>query len=256
MKNRKIIIYFVIFILLSLLVYFLVYKNNDSYSTSIITYTKNGSYVAYPQIDDLKDKKKQDKINRLLKDQILFGAKNYMGKYIVDFSYPDYVYEFSSGVGLANEDIASFWYSFNSYGEVIIENEGVMRDTYRFFCITIDMKTGEKIELPDFMIIDERLINSNDGSGIETDYNSEANPVFHNFKDAFMIYTLEQEKDVFHLFTPQEIIDRLMDTQSETNWYIDETKNIVFCSGKSSVKIPYNKISDAIYPKYSKILNK
>ncbi len=56
-------------------------------------------------------------------------------------------------VGFANEYIASFWYSFVSYGEVDLEHEGIMRDTYRFFCITIDMKTGKKIELSDFMVV-------------------------------------------------------------------------------------------------------
>jgi hypothetical protein len=255
-KNRKFVVYSVIFILLALLVYYLVDKNNNSYSTSIISYTKNGSYVEYPQIVDLKDEKKQDTINQLLKDQVLFGAKNYVGKYIVDFSYSDYVYEFSSDVGFANEYIASFWYSFVSYGEVDLGPEGIMRDTYRFFCITIDMKTGKKIELSDFMVVDERLINSNDGTKIETNYDSAANPTFHNFKDAFMVYTSEQEKDVYHLFTPQEIIERLMDTQGETNWYIDENKNIVFCSGKNFVEIPYNEIADAIYPKYLDMLKK
>lgn len=51
-KNHSI---FCNFILLVLIVYYLVDKNNHSYSTSIISYTKNGSYVEYPQIADLKD---------------------------------------------------------------------------------------------------------------------------------------------------------------------------------------------------------
>lgn len=256
MKNKKIIIYSVIFIALALLVYYLIDERNDSYSINIISYTKNDSYVEYPQISDLRDTKKQDDINKLLEDQVFYGAKDYMNKPFVDFSIPGCDYHYESGAGFSNRYISSFWYSFDAYDKNGSGVFGFMGYTDRFFGITIDMKTGKKIELSDFMIIDERLINSNDGSGIETDYNSVANPVFHNFKDAFMIYTLEQEKDVYHLFTPQEIIDRLMDTQGETNWYIDETKNIVFCSGKSSVKIPYNKISDAIYQKYFEILNK
>ena len=236
--------------LLPLLLYCLVDKDDDSYSTNIISYTENGSYVEYPQIYDLKDKKKQDTINQLLKDQVLFGAKNYMGEYIVNFSYPNYVYEFSSGVGFANEYIASFWYSFDSYGEVDLGDGGIMRDTYRFFCITIDMKTGEKIDLSDFIIIDERLINGGDGTGIETDYNSEANPTFHNFKDAFMVYTTEKERDSFHTFSLQDTIDELKNTDCETRWYIDENKNIVFCCITNFVSIPYNEISELIYSKY------
>ena len=73
------------------------------------------------------------------------------------------------------------------------------------FCITIDMETGKKIELSNFMVIDERLINSSDETHNETDYDSAANPIFHNFKDAFIVYTSKQEKDMYHIYTQQEI---------------------------------------------------
>lgn len=254
MKNRKFIVYSVILIVFFLLVYYQVDKNNDSYSINIISYTNNESYVEYPQVNDLKDIKKQDDINNLLEDQVFHGAKDYMNKSFVDFSIPGCEYHYTCGAGFSNRYISSFWYSFNAYDKNGSGVFGFMGYIDRFFCITIDMNTGKKIELSDFMVVDERLINSNDGTMIETNYNSAANPIFHNFKDAFMVYTSEQEKDEYHLFTPQEIIDRLIDTQGETNWYIDENKNIVFCSGKNFVEIPYNEFADVIYPKYLDML--
>jgi hypothetical protein len=255
-KIRKIAltVAFVIFIII-----LVNYKKNDNlstYTTSIESYTENTSYVEYPCIHGLKDKMKQDSINKLLKDQIFLGAKDYENKTFVDFSYPNYVFKFKSGAGFANKFISSFWYSFDGFGEVDFGSEGVMRDTYRFYGITIDMETGKKIDLSDFMVIDERLINSSDGNLTEPNYNSDVNPTFHNFKDAFMIYTSEHDKDAYHIFTSEEIIDMLKDRERETNWYIDENKNIVFIFGNSGVDIPYTAISDAIYPKYLAALKK
>lgn len=251
MKKVRILIFSVIIIIIIIIIINYRMDNYiDNYSTTIVSYTQNNSYVEYPYIDGLKDRKKQNAINKLLKDQVLLGAKDYENKTFVDFSYPNYKFNFKSGVGLANNYISSFWYSFEGSGEVQFGSEGVMRDTHRFFCITIDMKTGKKINLSDFMVIDERLINSSDGNPEEPNYDSVCYPTFHKFKDAFEIYTSEQEMDAYHVFTQQEIIDMLKDTDSETNWYIDENKNIVFSFLENDVEIPYTAISEAIYPKY------
>ncbi len=58
------------------------------------------------------------------------------------------------------------------------------------------METGEKLELSKFMIIDERLINSTDGSGKETNYDSPAYD-YHTFKDLYCVYTSEKKKIIF-----------------------------------------------------------
>lgn len=231
-------------------------KKESSYSVTIKSYTKNGSHIEFPQIEGLGDKEKQNKINALLEKQVFLGAKNYLGEPFVDFSNPNYVYEFKSGSGLTNAEIASFWYSFNAYGEVYLDNGEVMRDTSRFFCITVDMKTGEVINLPDFMIVDERLINSTDGDDTKPDYDSAIQPTFHSLKDVFMIYSANHEKDNFHIFTPQETIDRLMNLKNETNWYITKNKDISFCFNQNSVEIPYSKIIELIHSEYINSLEK
>ncbi len=234
--------------------YLKVNSNISNYTTSIESYTINGSYVEYPCINGLKDQKKQEDINKLLEEQVLYGAKLYTGEPFVDFSNPNLEYKFKSGVGLANKYIVSFWYSFNEYE---YSNNRIIGETYRFFCITIDMKTGKEIKLPDFMVIDERLINSNDGTYIKTDYDSAANPVFHNFKDAFEVYTKEEERDSYHIYSQQEMIDLLKDTSGETTWYIDENKKVIFYYTEINVvDIPYSEIADAIYPKYREALKK
>ena len=254
MKRTRSIICFLIFVMF---ITACAFSNKDGLGYSIIIkeYDENGSHIKYPQIEGLKSKEKQDSINTHLKEQVFLGAKNHLNEPFVDFSNPDYVYNFESGVGFASYNIASFWYSFDAYGEVHLDDGGVMRDTSRFYCVTIDMKTGEVIELSDFMIVDERLINSADGDNIEPDYSSATQPNFHRFKDAFMIYDLEDEKDSFHIFTDQEIIGKLKDTNSETNWYIDENENVVFSFDNNFVKIPYNRITELIHSQYLNDLN-
>ena len=68
------------------------------------------------------------------------------------------------------------------------------------------------LDLSDFMVVDERLINSTDGSNLETDYNSAVRYPYHKFKDVFCVYTTEEEKDNFHSYTSQEAIEILKES--------------------------------------------
>jgi hypothetical protein len=229
-------------------------RSRNGYSTAVIAYTENNSHVEYPQISGLKDGEKQAKINKFLKDYVLLGPKLYTGEPFVDFSHPVDVYRYSSGVGFTNKHIASFWYYFHAYDPVGTGSFGLQGYTYRFFCATIDMRTGEKIELTDIMEIDERLINSSDGDMTEPDHNGEFIPIFHQFKDAFEIRLKGEERDAFHRFTAEEAIDMLKDTSGETTWYITGDGSFEFCFSRNFVTIPYEAISDAVYPEYRALL--
>lgn len=227
-------------------------KYSKAYSVTIESFTENGSYVEYPQIEGLGDKEKQARINDLLKEQVYTGAKNYLYQTFVDFSDPEYIYEFRTYVRFANRDIASFSYSFDAHGMV----NGVLQDNSRYYGVTIDMKTGEKLKLQDFMVVDERLINSTDGTNYETDYKSAVTPTIHKAKDFFGVYFSEDEEDIFHTYTPQQVIDKLKNPQGEANWYIDESRKIAFTNGQYSIHIPYDQLSDIIYPHYLESLSK
>lgn len=248
------------FILIALL--FLIYCGKNSYSANnstailsaeILSYQENDSYVEYPQIKGLTDITQQNAINTLLKEEMLIGAKTVDREPLIDFN-SDLVYTIESRIGFLNEDITSFAYSLSGYSKNF---ETSWKNHFsRNYGITVDMKTGEKINLTDFMVVDERLLHSSDGTGLTTDYNSPANFTSHNFKDAFMIYFSEEEKDNYHRYTPQSIIDSLKDATGETNWYIDSDKNIVFMWIDNWIKLPYNEVSDLIYPQYLAALEK
>lgn len=55
-----------------MLITFLVFADNSDkdYSVIIKSFTENGSYIEYPQISGLKDKKKQERINTILEEQV------------------------------------------------------------------------------------------------------------------------------------------------------------------------------------------
>lgn len=256
LKRKKIIAILVIIAIVTatIMAFSLSSENEVNYKAKIVSYTINESYVEYPQIYGLKEKEKQDAINKILEAQVLKGAKNYKYETFVDLSDTDYAYTYKISVGVINEDIASFLYSFNAFATRPLEDDWKGHFS-RDYGVTIDMKSGKKIELWDFMEIDERLINSDDGTNIETDYNSVTLPEFHNFKDAFMVYGSEEEEDIHHIWSIEESIANLKDKRDETNWYIDKNKNIVFYYSDNCVKIPYTQISDAIYSKYLRILD-
>lgn len=232
----------------------------STYTAYIESEKINESHVEYPQIQGLKDLNLQRTINKLLRSETTNGAKvsqlidnQLVYSTFVDFDDTDVSYEYKSGIGFTNESLASFWYSFTGYGEKL----GWQGYVDRFYGLTINMKTGEKIHLTDFMEVDERLICSGIPDASEPDYNSVKTPAFYTFKDAFMIYMTEDEYDPFHIFTPEYIIDLLKDTEGETMWYIDEKgKNIIFHFDKYNyVSIPITELKDLIYPEYQKMLN-
>ena len=240
--------------LLFIILFVWIYGKQKSYSVTMEFFTENGSHVEYPQIKNLKDKKKQKRINEILKEQIYLGAKDSLLEPFVDFSNPRYVYDFKVEVGYTDQYIASFLYSFFAHGFDGPDDKYHQHNS-RNYGVTIDMETGEKLELSKFMIIDERLIDSTDGSGKETNYDSPAYD-YHTFKDLYYVYTSEKEKDNFHQYTMQDIIEQLNSSIRETMWYIDKDKNIVFYRGDASLRIPYTELEEIIYPSYLEDLRK
>lgn len=227
--------------------------DNKTDDTAYITScSKNGSHIEYPQIEGIKDPNLKQKINKLLQEEVIKGPKDASNQNFVDFSDPQSRYDYTSGVGFLNENIGSFWYSFTCYNQ----KYGPQGFIYRYFCITINMKTGTEIHLTDFMDVDDRLINSGVPNAPKPDYNGVGTPIFHTFKDAFEIYRSDSEKDPFHVFKPEWVLKELRDTRSESRWLIEKNKDISFYTGidYNFVTIPFAEISGLIHPNYLKML--
>ena len=71
--------------LLFIILFAWIYGKEKSYSVTMEFFTENGSHVEYPQIKNLKNKKKQKEINKILEEQIYLGAKDYLLEMFVDF---------------------------------------------------------------------------------------------------------------------------------------------------------------------------
>lgn len=220
----------------------------------IASASENGSHIEYPQIEGIKNPELKQKINNLLKEEVIKGPKDASNQNFVDFSDPQCQYNYTSGIGFLNQSIGSFWYSCTCYNQ----KYGPQGFIYRYFCITINMKTGNEIQLTDLMDVDERLINSGVPNAPKPDYNGVGTPIFHTFKDAFEIYTTDAEKDPFHVFKPEWVLGELKNTESETGWLIEKNKDITFYAGidYNFVTIPFAEVSDLIHPKYLRMLER
>lgn len=229
-------------------------SNEETLNYSIVkkSYMEGISYVEFPQIEGIEDKEKQGHINQLLKDRALYGGKTYDNENFVDFTNRNFEYNFKYRIGLVNDYIVSFIYYISWYGEWVQDTGRVERYVSdRCIGITINMMNGEEIRLIDLMAVDERLINSTDGSGEETDFDSAANPICHTFKDAFAIYSTPEEEDAYHYYSEQEVINKyLISPNSETLWYISKEKYIEFNFGDTGIDIPYAEITELIYSQY------
>lgn len=224
------------------------------YKISIDSYSENGSYMEYPKINGLENIKIQDRINRLFWHEAWYGAKDYKGEAFVDFSSTDYIYDYNCKITFSNQYLLSYTFGFFAHGLDTGDGNPSSQNNSRSLGVTIDLRDGKKINLTDFMEVDERLIHKNDGDLTEPDYFSEAKLPFHKFKDAFEVYETEDEKDNFHWRGVQEAINDLKDPMKETRWYINENKEIVFSYGSNWVTIPYKNFEDLIYPEYVAVL--
>lgn len=227
-------------------------NNKTNYTAYIVSSSENGSHIEYPQIEGIRNLGLKQKINNMLKEEVIKGPKDASNQSFVDFSDSQSQYSYKSGVGFLNKYIGSFWYSFTCYNQ----KYGPKGFIYRCFCITINMKTGDEIHLSDFMDIDERLINSGVPNAPKSDYNGVGTPIFYTFKDAFEIYTTDAEKDPYHIFKPEWVLEELRNKESETRWLIEKNKDIMFYAGidYNFVTIPFAEISGMIRPKYLKML--
>lgn len=186
-------------------------EETDDYNVKIVEYIQDNAYIEYPQVYGLKDTKKQATINEVLKEGAWYGAKGFEYRTLVDLSDPNDEYTCRIKVGLVNREIISCICDLDIYC-------GYDRPGFHTYGVTVDMRTGKKIELSDFMEIDERLINSSDGDSTEPDYGSPCIPKFHKFKDAFEIYDSKEEEDSYHIRSVQNAIYWLEDRKGESNW--------------------------------------
>lgn len=117
--------------------------------------------------------------------------------------------------------------------------------------VVIDLRTGRKLELSDFVELDRRIIDYRADDYRVSDYNSAAQTLYYSFMDAFGVYEDDNEKDQFHRrMDIEEALEWLRDGSIE--WAVVENKTLLLYLYVSSreqawIEIPYSYIEEFAY---------
>jgi hypothetical protein len=172
----------------------------SSYSIVRTNYDKNSKEkkigIFFPQISGLPDKTKQNKINKLIKDNALVDFQKEMTSY--EWYDLDYTIMWSSN------RLLSIKFRGNCY------NEGAAHPSSFCFTVNMDINTGKRILLPDFINMDDNFVNLfinkaqflNDPVYLPTDELSALK------EDQFSISNLQYEfgKDAIFYFTSTGVV--------------------------------------------------
>lgn len=134
------------------------FTGDQKYITVTNTYIDEEISIRYPQVKGLGDNSKERKINELIKNDILDSTIGSVNPNKTKRDLLDLTMDFD--IKMDTPEILSVLYSgYSTYytGDPDIRNWS--SHGYRFHSITINMITGEKLELSDFVNIDLELIN-------------------------------------------------------------------------------------------------
>ncbi len=116
--------------------------------------------------------------------------------------------------------------------------------------VLFDIRTGRKLKLSDFVVLDRRIIDYRADDYQVPDYNSAAQTLYYSFMDAFQVYEDDNGKDRFHQrMDIEEVLDML--SNERIGWAVEENKTLLlyyyFSSEQSWIKIPYSYIEEFAY---------
>lgn len=114
--------------------------------------------------------------------------------------------------------------------------------------VVFDIRTGRKLKLSDFVVLDRRIIDYRADDYQAPNYNSPAQTLYYSFMDAFEVY--EDEKYEYHRqMNVEEALDMLSNEKIE--WAVEENKTLLlyyyFSPMQSWIEIPYSYIEEFAY---------
>lgn len=118
-------------------------SNNMTYQLIKNVYTNKNVTVNYPQIINLGDDNKQNKINELIKNEALYGFTNGVDDNLS--------LEINYDIKLESADVVSILYSG------VAGFKGAAHPTNLLYTTNINIKNGKKLKLVDLIKIDENL---------------------------------------------------------------------------------------------------
>jgi hypothetical protein len=138
-------------------------ENNNTYTFATETYQYKDINILYPQITEMEDTTKEEKLNALIKDFALRGQFEYLTKVPVETLFNDGIEDISYKVVLNTQNIISILFSEKGAGKYPGLDPKYYHDAR---CLTIDVSTLKVMNLADFVPDDgtfqEMLLKSTD----------------------------------------------------------------------------------------------
>lgn len=159
----------------------------DSYTVELETYHYENIWVEYPVVRNLRDKEREERINRLIEDFIfedIVGTDN--SYYQLDEVYMD----MECRVTLQSPALLSFY----CVGSPYLENSKPYDDVYT---MTIDMKEVKELKLWDFVEIDEELVERIKNSSDVTNLGLEEYPDNEILRESLLYQTQHLDAEYF-----------------------------------------------------------
>jgi len=119
-------------------------ETKNSYQITEKVFMEKDIKIKYPQIEGLIDSAKEEKINKLIEADVLYGIEEDTGENLnLNLAYK---------IRLKSADTLSIEYDGEGY------NENASYPVNWYFTTNIDVKSGEKIKLTDVVAADDSLV--------------------------------------------------------------------------------------------------
>lgn len=169
-------------------------SNRTNYAIMTESYTNKDIKINYPQISNLSDKVKQNKVNQIIKDNAYGYLKNFSQEEIDNLSW-----DINYRITWKSNNLLSIQYSGYSY------DEGAAHPVNQFYTTNVDMNKEITLRLKDLINIDDDFVTK--------------------FKKGKLKSTILEQRDELDRHTNQEWIEMLNNAdsnESEIKIYLTE----------------------------------
>lgn len=196
------------------------------------------------------DKKSAAKINYVLEKEAFKMASSF-----IDEEKGPNIFR---AIDKLNKQELSVWYNISYQDEKILSIECLgesthylneKKDSVTLYAndgeyLVFDIKTGKKLKLSDFIVIDKRIINYKAKNYQIPEYDSDRFPIYYSFRDAFYVY--DKKKYEYHdEISVKEALKRLKSGYIKWGLEGNKTLSLHYSFGSERwIRIPYSYIKD------------
>ena len=204
-------------------------KNNPyvPYITVTNTYFDQEISIRYPQVKGLDDHSREKEINELIRNDILDNEIGGVNRKITNRELLDLTLDFEVKMD-TTEVLSVLYWEYSTYYTGYPDIRNWSPHGYNFHSITINMKTGQKMQLSDFVNIDMGLIKKVKASENVTNKIVESRRLGYNGDIEKIIDYRKQLREIIQSDKDEDLLKELTDN------------DVVFCVTKDSLILRFS----------------